>query len=372
MRNVEVSTITAILDTSLAVIFTWVAYKTGQILWKYTPYSYPNARIRAMEARLFTEQKFNELAESKTLNNFIMNLEDTDYKPYLTSLPALNSESIDRALDKALTDTYGLFFKILPKRTREFFKLLLEEWDVRNITSSVKAKLRGEVARDYINEIGTMVEKVKAIADAKSFEEILVILEGTEYEEAYQKLLLKEITPEEFETELYKNHYLKLSKYAATRKDEEKTILQEFVSLKIDKINLSTILRGKAHGLGADKLRDSLILGGKIKRKTLEALANMEDVEMVLAELDSTEYSGIIREHREEILEDISAFERAFDRYILQRMAELTRFYPLSIAVPLSYILQKESEIRKLKAIAKLIEDGVKPEIIKKVVGELP
>ena len=372
MREVEVSTITTILDTSLAVIFTWVAYKTGQILWKYTPYSYPNARIRAMEARFFTEQKFNELAESKTLNNFVMNLEDTDYKPYLTALPVLNSENIDRALDKALADIYGLLLKILPKRTRGFFKLLLEEWDIRNISSAVKAKLRGEVARDYINEIGTMVEKVKAIAEAKSFEEILVILEGTEYEEAYQKLLLKEIAPEEFETELYKNHYLKLSKYAASRKDEERIILEEFVSLKIDKINLSTILRGKAHGLGAEELRNSLIPGGKIKRKTLETLANMEDVEMVLAELDSTEYSGIIREYREEIVEDISAFERAFDRYILQRMAELTRFYPLSIAVPLSYILQKESEIRKLKAIAKLIEDGVKPEIIKKAVGELP
>jgi len=48
----------------------------------------------------------------------------------------------------------------------------------------------------------------------------------------------------------------------------------------------------------------------------------------------------------------------------------MTRFYPLSVAIPLNYILLKEREIRKLKAIAKLIEDKVKPEKIKAIVGE--
>jgi len=51
-------------------------------------------------------------------------------------------------------------------------------------------------------------------------------------------------------------------------------------------------------------------------------------------------------------------------------MSELTKFYPLNIATPISYILQKEWEIRRLKAIAKLIEDGLKPEVIKKIIGE--
>lgn len=370
MRDVEVGTITALLNTSLAVIFTWIAYKTGQILWKYTPYSYPNARINAMEARLFTEQKLGELAESKTLNNFIMNLEDSDYKPYLGNLTSLNAEAIDKALEVSLADTYRLMMEILPKRTRVFFQLLLEEWDIRNISSVVKAKLRGEVARDYVHELGTMVEKVKAMAEAKTLEEILVILEGTEYEEPYQRLLLKEITSEEFETELYKKHYSKLLEYAASRKAEEKKILEEFVNLKIDKINLITILRAKVHRLSADKIRKALIPGGKINRRTLETLLNVEDIEMALAELDSTEYSPILRDVRDKVVGDISAFERAFDKYIQQKMAEFTRFYPLSIATPVSYILQKESEIRRLKAIAKLIEDGLKPEIIKGIVGE--
>jgi len=365
-----VSTITVLMDTTLVVIFTWVAYKTGQILWKYTPYSYPNARIKAMEARLFNEQKLGELAESKTLNNFVMNLEDSDYKPYLGNLPSLRAETIDRALEASLADTYQLMLKILPKRTSAFFQLLLEEWDVRNISSVVKAKFKGEVARDYIHELGTLIGKVKAMAEAKTLEEILVILEGTEYEDPYQRLLLKEISLEEFETELYKKHYSKLLEYAHSRKAEEREILEEFVNLKIDKINLVTILRAKAHHLSADKIRSSLIPGGKMNRKLIETLLNVEDIEMALAELDSTEYSSILREVREKVMVDISAFERAFEKYIQQRMSELTKFYPLSIATPISYILQKEWEIRRLKAIAKLIEDGLKPEVIKKIIGE--
>ncbi|MBO8174058.1 MAG: V-type ATP synthase subunit C [Thermococcus sp.] len=369
----EINTITGILDTTLAIVFTWIAYKTGSIIYKYTPYSYPNARIRAMEARLFTEQRFNELAESKTLNNFVMNLEDSDYKPYLGKLSVYTVETIDRAFDEALVDTYNLMFKILPKRVNPFFRLLLEEWDIRNIAAVVKAKLYGEVARDYIAELGTMVERIKAMAEAKTMEEILVILEGTEYEEVYQRLLLKEITVEEFETELYKMHYAKLLRYAQSRKDEERKILEEFVKLKIDKINLMTILRAKLHGLGADKIRPFLIPGGSLNQRILDTLMHVEDLSMALAELDSTKYNEVLREVREGLESgDLDAFNKAFERYIKRKINELTRFYPLSVAIPLNYILAKESEIRKLKAIAKLIEDKIKPESIKAIVGELP
>jgi len=370
---VEISTITGILDTTLVVIFTWVAYKTGSIIYKYTPYSYPNARIRAMEARLFTEQRFNELAESKDLNTFVMNLEDSEYKPYLSKLSVYTAETIDRAFDEALADTYHLMFKILPKRVNPFFNLLLEEWDIRNISAIVKAKVYGGVARDYIAELGTMVERIKAMAEAKTMEEILVILEGTEYEEVYQKLLLKEITVEEFETELYKMHYAKLLRYAQSRKDEERRILEEFVKLKIDKINLMTILRAKLYGLGADKIKSSLIPGGSLNQRILDTLMHVEDLSMALAELDSTKYSEVLREVREGLEGgDLDAFNKAFERYIKRKISELTRFYPLSVAIPLNYILEKESEIRKLKAIAKLIEDKIKPESIKAIVGELP
>lgn len=367
----EATAVTGILDTTLALIFTWVGYKTTRILWKYTPYSYPNARIMAMEARLFSDQRFNELAESKTLSNFVINLEDSDYRDYLANLPSYDSESIDRALDRALAGVYSLMFKILPRRVNPFFRLLLQEWDIRNIASVVKAKISGEPAVNYITDLGTMVPKIKAMADAKSMEEILVILEGTEYEETYQRLLLGEIGVDEFETQLYRMHYAKLLEYADSRKDEERIILREFVRLKIDRLNILTILRGKAHGLKAEVIRPSLIPGGTLNRKTLDTLLNVDDLGMALAELDSTKYGGVIRNVREEVERDLSILDRELERYIRQRISELTRFYPLSVAAPLNFILRKEAEVKKLKAIAKLIEDGIPPERIKDIVGEL-
>lgn len=369
----EMNTVTGILNTTLALIFTWIGYKTGRIIWKYTPYSYPNARIRAMEARLLTEQRLSELAESKTLDNFVMNLEDSDYKPYMSKLDSYTAETIDRAFDEAIADTYTLMFRILPRRVRQFFNLLLEGWDVRNISSVIKAKLYGEVARDYVSELGTMVEKIKAMAEAKTMEEILVILEGTEYEEVYQKLLLREISVEEFETELYRMHYLKLLNFALSGGDEERKILEEFVKLRIDKINILTILRAKLHGLGSEKIKSMLLMEGSLSQRTIETLLNVEDLSMALAELDSTKYSGIVREAREELEKgNLASFEVAFEKFIRRKMIEFTRFYPLSVAVPISYILQKESEVRKLKAIAKLIEDRIKPEEIKTIIGGIP
>ncbi|WP_297467931.1 V-type ATP synthase subunit C [Thermococcus sp.] len=360
--------ITGILDTTLAVIFTWVTYKTGQYIYKYTPYSYPNARIKAMEAKLLSEQKFNELAESRTLQNFVVNLEDTDYKDYLADISSYSVEEIEKAFERALAGTYGLMFKILPKRSRGFFELLLEGWDVRNIANVVKAKFANEPASDYIVELGTMLPKVKAMAEAKTLEEILVILEGTPYEEVYQKLLLGEIDITRFETELYRMHYGKLLAYASSRKDEERAILEEFVRLLVDRVNILTALRAKKAGLSAEEIKPMLIPGGTVK---LDSLLHVDSFDMALAELDSTKYGPVIRDVREEIEKDLSVLERALNDYIIERISELERFYPLSIATPLSYILRKEREMRKLRAIAKLIENGVKPERIKELVGEV-
>jgi V/A-type H+-transporting ATPase subunit C len=360
--------ITAILDTTLALVFTWVTYKTGQYLYKYTPYSYPNARIRAMEAKLLSDQKFTELAESRTLQNFVVNLEDTDYRDYLANMESYTVEGVEKALESALAGTYELMFKILPKRSREFFRLLLEGWDVRNIANVVKAQLANEPAGDYVVEIGTMVPKVKAMAEAKSPEEILVILEGTPYEEPYQKLLLGEIDVSSFETELYRIYYSKLLEYASSRKEEEKLILTEFVRLAIDKTNIMIVLRAKAAGMPADTVKAMIIPGGSVK---LDTVIHVDSLDMALAELDSTKYGEVIREVREEIEDNLSALERALDGYILERISELDRFYPLSIASPLLYVLKKEREIRKLRAIAKLIESGLEPERIKELVGEV-
>jgi len=360
--------VTGILNTTLAVVFTYVAYKTGSYIYKYTPYSYPNARIRAMEAKLLSEQRFNELAESRSLQNFVVNLEDTEYKDYFGDVSSYTLEEVEKALERALAGTYTLMMKILPKRSREFFRLLLEEWDVRNIASVVKAKLTDEPAGDYIVDIGTMLPKVKAMAEAKSLEEILVVLEGTPYEEPFQKLLLGELDAMKFETELYKMHYSKLLEYALSRKGDERVILGEFVRLKIDKLNILTVLRAKRAGLSAEEIRPMLIPGGTVN---LEPLLHVEDLGMALAELDSTKYGAVIRDVRERVEGDLSVLERAIESYISERMSELDRFYPLSVATPLSYILKKEAEIRRLRAIAKLIDDGVKPERIKELLGEV-
>ena len=117
----------------------------------------------------------------------------------------------------------------------------------------------------------------------------------------------------------------------------------------------------------AEEIRHLLIEGGSLN---LEPVLHVDDLSMAIAELDSTKYGPVLREVREEVERDLSVLEKALDRHIITRMNELVRFYPLSIATPISYALKKEAEVRKLKAIAKLIEDGARPEVIKGIVGE--
>ncbi|AEC51750.1 V-type ATP synthase subunit C [Pyrococcus sp. NA2] len=368
----EVSTLTAILDTTLAVVFTWVAYKTGQLIWKYTPYSYPNARIRAMEARLLTDQRLSELSESGTLQNFVVNLEDTDYGERLSSLSSYNLEEVERALELSLSDLLELMVKIMPKRIRGLFEIMLEEWDVRNIINVVKAKFSNLPPQDFIIPTGKLLPKVRAMAESKAMEEMLVILEGTEYEEPLRKLLLREIDLQAFEVELYKIYYSRLLKYVKSRKGEERIISQEFVNMLIDYKNINVILRAKLSSLSPEEIRNLIIPGGSLSRSTIEAMINSEDVMMALGELEGSRYGEVLKDVREAIEEGkIEKVEEALKKYMIKRMKELSQFYPLSVAVALAYLLEREEEVRKLKAIAKLIEDKVKPEKIKEIVGEM-
>ncbi len=363
-----VVTVTGILDTTIALVFTYIAYKTGAYIHKYTPYSYPNARIQAMEAKLFNEQRFNELAESRTLENFIANLEDTPYRDYLNAITNRTPWEVERALDMALADTYLLMAKIMPKRVNRFFELLVDRWDVRNIANVVKAQTGGEDPFKYIVDVGSLFSRVKAMAEAKTPEEMLVALEGTPYAEAYQRYLLNEITLPEFETELYRIYCGSLRSYVSSRKGEERVILEEFMRLRVERVNVLTILRAKRSGIPPEVIEKFVLPGGKLR---LEPLINAEDLGMALAELDSTEYGKVIWEVRETIEKDLTVIEPVLSRYVLRRIKDMERFYPLSVATAVAYVLEKEEEVRKLKAIAKLIHDGFEPDRIKELVSEV-
>lgn len=126
-------------------------------------------------------------------------------------------------------------------------------------------------------------------------------------------------------------YYKKLLNYARSRKDDEKTLLTEFIKLKIDKLNLMTTLRGKLAGLSAKEIRSMLIPGGSLD---VEPLLHIDSIEMTLAQLDSTEYGEFIRKVREEAEKDISVIERAFDEHLIKKVTEFDRFHPLSIAAP--------------------------------------
>jgi len=363
-----VAAVSGILDTTIALVFTYIAYKTGAYIHKYTPYSYPNARIKAMEAKLFDEQRFNELAESRNLENFVASLEDTAYREYLTTLGGdITPWNIERALDEALADTYLLMAKIMPGRVRDFFKLLADRWDVKNIVNVVKARAAGEDPERYIVEAGSLFGRVQAMAEAKTPEEMLVALEGTQYAEPYQRYLLGEISLAEFETKLYRRYCGTLKDYVSSRKGDERVILEEFMRLRVERVNVLTILRAKRSGIPPEVIERFILPGGKLK---LEPLINAEDLGMALAELDSTEYGKVIWEVRETVEKDLTVIEPVLSRYILRRMRDMERFYPLSVATAVAYTLEKEEEVRKLKAIAKLIHDGVEPDRIKELVSE--
>lgn len=94
-------------------------------------------------------------------------------------------EEIERVFDVFFVKIYEFMFKIFFKCLRDFFRFMMEEWDVRNIVNVVKVKLVNEFVLDYIIEFGLMFLKVKVMVEVKILEEIFVIFEGIFYEGLY-------------------------------------------------------------------------------------------------------------------------------------------------------------------------------------------
>ena len=163
----------------LAVIAVIVVISTIKPVLDMYPYTYPNARVRARNGRLFSEKEFSEIIESQNLEevkNYLRGV--PDYAKYVDMYP------LEKALDTQLAETYDLIARITPENSKETFKFLLKKWDIKNIKSILiakKAGLSSDETLELIVPFGELSDKLDSLIESDTVTEVLNGLEGTEY-----------------------------------------------------------------------------------------------------------------------------------------------------------------------------------------------
>ncbi len=330
-------------------------------LMENAPFAYVNARVRSMESRLLDEHKINELIEAAGMSEFVGFLEDTDYGAYLSDS---NNDSIgiEKALNTHLAHVYKTLVNMSPDKARNILKLFEKKFDVQNIKTLLRAKYVGLNAEETFNLIiplGTIPEnKLRELCEARTVEEVLNGLEGTEY----SKILSNELAMYE-QTGRLSSFELALDKYILENlwksvgiEGTTEDIFKEFVGAMIDIENLKVILRAKSDNISSeDTLNYILNVGYELAPWKLKELAESESIEGIISALEGTKYGSIISENLEEYEKtgSVYVFEKALDKYLAEVGKKVSLRQPFGVGPIIGLITAKEQEIKNLKIIIK-------------------
>ncbi|NPA62083.1 MAG: V-type ATP synthase subunit C [Methanococci archaeon] len=354
------------------IVIVWIT----KMVMDLAPYAYVNARIRSKEAKLLDDAKLNELIESGSLEELVGLLEDTDYGQYVAEVmnELRDPIAVEKALDMYLADLYALIYRISPDGAKKVLKVFTKKFDIKNIKTLIRAKFVGLDAEEtykLLIPLGNIPpEKLKELSEVKTVEEVIRGLDGTEYFKILQDELSNYDQTSDilvFELALDK-YYLESLRKTIMTEGKEEDLFREFVGTIIDVENLKVILKGKADGLSAEELGKYITLEGyELAEWKLKDLISAGGIEGVLSGLEGTSYAEILTEAMEEFerTKSIYAFEKALDKYVLEKGKKLSTRKPFGVGPIIGLIVSKELEVKNLKAIIKGKIENLKPEDIR-------
>ena len=362
----------ALLFLVLAVVAVIVVVATIKPVLDMFPYTYPNARVRARNGRLFGEKEISEIVESQNVDELKNYLRGTpDYAKYIDMYP------LEKALDSQLAETYDLIARITPDNSKEIFRFLLKKWDIKNIKSIIIAKEAGlsqAETLDMIVPFGELTDKLDSLIEADNVTEVVNALEGTEYPK-----ILEDAVPIYNETGLLLPLEDAMDKYilknllraSATPEDDNTSLLHNYIGTMVDVANIKIIIRAKADNLKYEDIEAYMISDGyQVREWKLKELMEAEDVEGVISGLDGTDYAPLLSEAMADFnaTSSMASFENSLDSYVVQTAKTISLKNQFGIGPMIGFLSRKEIEIKNLKIIARgKREGGMSPSMIKEM-----
>lgn len=303
--------------------------------------SYPFAvgRIKVLETRMLDRAKWNRLRDADTREGYDILIESG----YGAS--AQKNGDVELLIAAELADTRALIEEITP--APRITRLFLLPTDAHNLKALFKARLLGIDPDDVLMQGGLFPpELLKAAVSAQDYAALpeplcgaLTALETALAEEPSPRLLSAAVDSAVFQ------YILKELKDA-----HDKTVTDYF-RLKIDFLNVESLIRGIALEWDQEKLRPLLIEGGYIpaadympslslpKEQLPRAFGRSKSAPFVEAALEEYFQSG-----------DVSAAVRRMDD-ALARLTREGRFDSFGIGPILCYLTEKEAEAKALRML---------------------
>ncbi|MDG7009838.1 MAG: V-type ATPase subunit [Nitrososphaerota archaeon] len=326
-------------------------------------YAYANARVKAMQSDLFSQQKFESLVSTKDFGELTHELNLTVYKDDLATLAVKYSgaDLLEAAVHRHLVRISKSVLLLTPDDSKDVVSLILGRWDIRNVSLIITSKAMGYPLGQMTDvflvsstdfPLGPMAGvlsyyELKELAEMKDVAGVVTWASkryGGDFEVYLEKYRTDgDIGPLLLQLELTYLRRLILSVQGRSGADARVAVA---LKSSIDERNIIAVLKGKARGVGAQDIVRYLVEGGNLSVASLADLyrgANVEElVEGLRQQYDLSEALPAYRES------GLVALENLLSRRIAQKSIASLRVAPPSLSSIVAYIMLKDLEIDNL------------------------
>ena len=332
----------------------------------YIKFVYPNAKYETMGNPYVSEKNLQNIAESKSLNDF----RDALSASKDINIKGKSSYEIQRSLDESYIKVIDMMKKDSSKKMQGFFNTYLEKNDMFFIKKELRNKLKNNRIDEKSIEQAAMSSTKKLLfdmkdADKKNLKKIL--LDFGFHEDITKELENQQIDYMEIDNELDRYIINKILKEKVPYKCNQGK--EHFIKTYLDIYNIKNILRCKQIGFNKeDCMKYFNGEGREIAKWKYEELSALEGVAQIINHLNGTSYYSILKDSIEEYNYEktVQVLENKLDSIFLKIIKDISIKNYSTIGPSLRFLVFKEYEIQNLKVIAKAVAEGISKDITKK------
>ena len=339
-------------------------------------YAFTNAKVRAMLSQLIDPSTFASLIDSKNIYELIDQLKKTQYRDIFANV---SPDSFDLlALErKLLLNDISIYRKVRDslsgKREREFVSLLMQRYEIEDLKVVLRLWYSKEPVKidDYL--LGQMIKfniDYKKIALAETIEEVIVLLDKTDYKEPLMAARDKfKSTKSLFylEASLDVDYYNRLTACVGGFSATDKRAASKIMAVEVDSENIQWLIKlRKYYGLNLSDALEWFMPGGSIISKSaLRNLYTPEGIEKVIESVALGPYMPIKN------LSDgnIHMVENFLYEMLLKEVKRALGGDPFTIGTVFGYLILKRRETKNIISLLYARACGLKKEELSRLIN---
>ena len=322
-------------------------------------------KIRAMQAKLLTEQDFDNIAGLRNVPEAIEYLKGKPaYADYVNEMDVslYHRRHVEKVLYQSLFDDYSRIFRFAGMEQKKFLKLYWQRYEVDLINYCLRIVFNHydipfdvEYKKRFFDRYSQI--SLDRLITSRNIEELVDNLSDTEYYEPLKRLRDSGAATL-FDYDLALDLYYFSTLWKKERRllqGKEKEIFQRDFGTKIDLLNIQWIYRAKKyyHMLAPDIYSMTIPYHYRLKLEDFKALVEAPTAEEFEHKLLNTYYASHYQ------LSDERTLERNYKDILHHLYVSDRRHNPYSIATINTYLFLKEEEIYKLTTALECIRYGL-------------